>query len=209
MKFFDKYLITLIISLIIGSVTLTAYSQEFVQPHNEEILEKDFTSNNLSNNRLETFELRAKQKVGDFINYLEIISDKSYDLSFREYAIETALKLFSSKNCMVNDFDINTGEQKLFNIKQYLLMFFKSKYSKINTKTENISIVNHLENNNSVYVGTITYSQNITGHSNTETVIDKTSIKKIGITLKKVEKKFGNHKKNVWEVMLCNIEKQE
>ena len=83
-------------AMLISPVTLSGQSagSRFVPS----IEESDFVLQQLPEKNLRAFEERAEQKLKDFIDYLNMLSDVKYDKVLRKQAYEMALTLFENES---------------------------------------------------------------------------------------------------------------
>lgn len=150
--------------------------------------QSSFTSETLSDNDLEGFEERAKQKIKDFYNYIAIASNPKYDTKMRQEAERQALDIFSTGNCNVwgipvkKFLDSCLGMTQAYNWQAYDVKV-KDKFTKQNGDKE--------------YTGTLTC---------TISNGDKTVEKEVSITLVRKEKQFGSSSEMVWTVTICDIQ---
>jgi hypothetical protein len=169
-------------------------------------LENTFVKEQLSSRDLQVFELRAQQKLKDYANYIEIISDKSFDAELRKEAAGSALRLFSTQNVTVHE-TLSGGKAKEWKISDYLSKLSASAYKKIASQISNLALtkpmVKQAENS---YKGELSYTQLTKGYDDKgkEVFLVKAE-KKAEVILKKVKKQFGQQTEEVWEVFLGRI----
>ena len=94
-------------------------SQEEKLIHEKTNIRNEFESEFLPEKSLTAFEYKAKQKLIDLSDYLNILSDGSIDSSFKEQSKVMALNLFVSdtisiRNCLTNDTDFRKVSIKNF-----------------------------------------------------------------------------------------------
>lgn len=172
----------------------------------DKTLENEFSKEVLTSENLAAFEFRAKQKVIDFCNYIQLISSKEYDESFREYAKNSAGELFYSNTCLIQDSLINGGTNSL-KIEDYLTKVYQSEYHQILCEASNLVLAEKLKQiSPDHFTGVISYIQT------TRCLTDKGEItyssrknKTVGVSLSRQYKAFGSTQKLIWVVSLCDV----
>ena len=184
----------------------TQYTYSQTSQIEEAFENNSFTSKKLTNFQLKGFEKRASQKIIDYANYIQIISDKSYDLSLRKHALNLSKELFANKNVSVKMYNNKISNKNKIELSEYLNLILKSDYSKIVVEISGINILQNLKTNkNNSYEGKISYNETIKFYKNkTITFTDKQK-REIEIYLIKVSKNFGSTQTKVRNILLGNI----
>ncbi|HEY6159628.1 MAG TPA: hypothetical protein VI112_00355 [Bacteroidia bacterium] len=155
-------------------------------------LENTFTAKKLSAEELAAFELRAEQKLKDFYNYLEVISNPKYDKKLRQDARTQVLELFVSGEKSIVDGKAIDG---------FLDSCMDARSKTIPLPVTEINITKGFNGSNpvnpAIYTGTISFSLSRVQGSSEKHQAD--------IMLIKTEKLFGTEKKLVWTVYLVEI----
>jgi hypothetical protein len=146
-----------------------------------------FTQETLSPDDVQSFEARAMEKVKDFYNYLNIISNPQYDIKLRQEAEKQAIDLFSGNDCTVDKKAIT----KFLDSCRVLKAALSWQVSNVTSKTE-------LVKNGDSYTGMLTGSVTVGTSAG--------STKNISIILARKQKQFGGDMEMVWTVSLYNIE---
>lgn len=169
-------------------------------------LENEFIKENLNAENLAAFEFRAKQKVIDFCNYIELISSKEYDKEFREHAKNTATGLFYDKSCRITDSLFNSGTSSL-QIQDYFGKVYESSHYKIECLASNLVLAEKLQQiSPSHFTGMIKFTQTIKCFNNKgEITYSSLKSKTVGVSLSRIVKTFGSTDKLIWEVSLCDV----
>ena len=150
-------------------------------------LEDKFTSGKVSEAELKVFEERAVQKLKDFNDYLDIISNKKLDKRMRQDAIKQAEALFTSPDCKIRFTYENMSISDYINRKY--------KYGNgASPQIDSVTVGEPLTFSNGSYKGTLHGRSSNGGVAPTIT---------IQMQLIKVQKKFGDEVKDVWDVRLC------
>ena len=169
-------------------------------------LENDFSKSTLGEGNVAAFEARAKQKVGDYCNYIQLISNKDLDEKLRLHSQKSAITLFNSSNCLVND-SIISGSDSLLMISDFFKAVYETKFHEIEGVASDIILRDELTVLESGdYSGTISYTQTLTCYDQagnvTNTIVEN---KLVGVTLSRKTKAFGTNEKIIWTVNLCDI----
>lgn len=198
-----KYLIFNIIALFIYS---GLFSQADVNENNYQKLQNTLTNAEQSTYDLTGFEGRAMQKVEELAGYIEIISNKEYDLTFREHALSLAIKLFYDGEIKISNSDKLLSSFNIMALNDYFDTVLKTGYAKIVVEVSNRQYVENLSQSKSdTYSGKLLFDQTNYYYKNKE-IQDKTIEKKeVDIILVKTEKAFGKKTKSVWSVYLGDI----
>lgn len=169
-------------------------------------LENDFSKSTLNAENVAAFEARAKQKIEDFCNYIQLVSNKNYDKKFRQHSQKSALSLFNSDECLIND-SIVTGKDSLVTIAHFLDAVFETEFHQIAGQASQIILQDELtlsENGN--YAGTISYVQTLNCYDKDGTIIETVvENKTVSVTLNRKTKSFGTTEKIIWVVELCDV----
>lgn len=193
-----KYLIT---SLLFAS-SVICFSQSI------NILEKEFVSDSLKRDNITAFEERAVQKLKDYANYIEIISDKTYDYEFRLQAFDMAIKLFANQYIIIKDSILTLNGGKKYDVKSFMLKILSSDNKKITISLSDIHFSEPLKyKSKGIYEGKINFKENVSFISkNNISETKKQYNKTVRIVLTKINKDFGaNKKSSVWDVALGQI----
>jgi hypothetical protein len=169
-------------------------------------LENDFSKSTLGEENVTAFEARAKQKVVDYCNYIQLISDKDLDEKLRLHSQKSAMTLFNSSSCSIND-SIISGSDSLIVISDFFKAVYETKFHKIEGVASDIILLDELTVLESGdYAGTISYTQTLTCYDEAgrlaNTVIEN---KIVAVTLSRKTKAFGTTEKIIWTVNLCDI----
>lgn len=168
-------------------------------------------SNTLTNKQqtrydLTGFEGRAIQKVEELAEYIEIISDKEYDLKLREHAVTLALKLFKDDEIKISNSDMLLSSLSILGLNEYLNAVLKNGYGKIVVEISDREYVENLSQSKSdAYSGKLLFNQTNYYYKNKELQKKKTENKEVDIILVKTDKQFGKKTKSVWNVYLGDI----
>ena len=159
-------------------------------------IDRQFSAQRLGRGSLIAFESRAKEKLVDFFNYLDLVSDPKYDLAFKTHAMNLAEELFIDFNAPITGF----GEQYP-TARQVLQGHLEGNYGEREFVVISIEISQELQStqNQEFYNGLLSYDVNIREPG-------KPGLKAlrgdIPFNALKVDKSFGDTSRRVWEVLL-------
>jgi hypothetical protein len=204
METMKKYLIINVL-IIAFNINLFAQSEEQLDQNNYQY-QNTLTNKKQSSFELNGFEGRAKQKLQELAGYIEIISNKEYDLAFREHALSMAKKVFCNEDVKISNSDINLSTTSLMTLTEYLNSFLGTGFTKILLEITNQQYVENLSKNKSdAYSGRLLFDQTNSYYKNNEIQKKNIEKKEVEIVLVKTDKSFGKKTKNVWNVYLGNI----
>lgn len=141
-------------------------------------IERDFSTDTLNYEQKELFGKRAIQKLEDYYGYIELFTNKKYDITLRHHARKLAAELFSDKQGI---------EQVLDSLSTIISDSVTTSISNISIRTEVINTTD------SIYKGVISFNEKFQKH---------TEEKSIGFIIKKTNKSFGQEQNMVWETFL-------
>lgn len=165
-------------------------------------LEEAFETEILSAEQLNVFQQRAQQKVQDFTNYLEIISNKTYDAQMRLLARNQIEELFADSSILVT---ISIAEEKRNPkpLSVFLNDVYQSKYDSIKIKTDSIVVTQpKMANETETYIGFITVKLNIVGYKNAQVSFNSNVNHMAKTVIRKTQKQFGGESRMIWTVTL-------
>lgn len=157
-------------------------------------IDRQFTANTLSAERLHGFEARGQDKIQEFGEYVGLISDPNTPAEWRKHAAEMALGCFLDPKTELQGLD-NKKKQSLSQFLGYL----QQKNSPQSWSIEGIQTEKPLQGEGAGYRGRLTFrlTQKKGGQSKHFSA---------EIWLVKLEKAFGKQKQEVWELRLGKIE---
>lgn len=169
-------------------------------------IKNEFESDNLSKKSLRAFEVKAKQKLVDFSDYLGICSDKQMDESFKNQARQMILDMFIADSIKVNSFLVNEMEEKNVPINKILNSDFGSGNNSMDFIFDSIEVEKPLRRTDEFnYAGNLTFSRHVKVYSSTDTLFSGPAKMEVEILASKVKKTFGTDTLQVWGVYLGNI----
>lgn len=194
------------LTAILILVFFSAFSQADVQENNYSQLQNTMTVDRQTTYNLVGFEGRAIQKTEEFAGYLEIISNKEYEMTLRKHAINTAVKLFFRDWVNIENSDVNISKLKIISLNDYIDLFLNTKYTKITVEITDCEFKENLKSDKSdSYKGKLEFNQTNKFYNNSSISDKTTERKEVEIILVKTTKEFGKKTKNVWTVFLGEI----
>ncbi len=195
--------ITLLVAIFAISVNVSSQS---VGVDNNNDLESTFTAKNLSNYKLRGFETRAVQKLEDFGDYLELISNKEFDLGLRKQAIKMLENLFIDKNALLVNPENELTDKNQIEIREYAQSVLECDFSRLEISITKIKLSKPLEFiKKGNYSGELSFTQSSKFYKSSKVLKRSLRNRKARIVVVKTSKKFGNEKEFVWNVLLVNI----
>lgn len=177
----------------------------FVSTTDNKDLEDVFETDSLTTEQLQVFQQRAQQKLQDFINYVEIISNKSYNAELRDVAKQQIKNLFTDSTVLIN-IPITKTQKIPCTVTEFLNEVKVSDYDSIKVKTDSVVLSQPAKSKEGMkYIGTITGKVSIDGFKNGETIFNSSSIQKAETNISKTKKQFGKESKMVWTVTLGEL----
>ena len=175
------------------------------EPHSNNYyykIQEDFKMQRVDAGRLPAFEKRAMQKVKDMFNYLEIISNKSYDTTLREEALKACQGLFIA-NAKAKTNLLTRKNQEQYEVSNFLKELLKAKTSQLGLKLSNIKTEKKFEFDEDLSL----YKAVLAVHVETSWETSKAIVQQdylIEVQLKKIVKKFGSKTEEIWEIALAD-----
>ncbi len=157
-------------------------------------LEAEFTSEEISQEKLGAFEIRAQQKLQDFADYVNLVADTAIDSILRQQAVRQSLSLFAESSTPVS---IDAGQQS---VEVFLTSRMTASEEKHIFTVQDIQVREHLQPISAhQYEGWLSFQQQASEES------QPWISRQARMIVEKVEKKFGSEKEQVWEVFLGEI----
>ena len=170
-----------------------------------EKIEKEFDAPMLQKENLIAFEERAKEKLMDFADYINIYTNGTYDEAFRNQAKKMVMDQFYGE-VEIKSSIITPHEEDTYSLYTFMAEFSKLNFELVQLKIKDIEVSESLKYLDSeTYTGRISFSRELLGISGQDSVIVSKDIDKIEIILNRTDKIFGNDTLKVWAVQLGNL----
>jgi hypothetical protein len=160
----------------------------------------------------EEFVASIKQKLFFLQHYISKISDKTVDLEERMEMIESAVKLFSDENNIIQIANSRTGEITQLPVRQYFRRLAYINASRVDiTFYKGIRLETLKRGSDGYYYGTALIFQEtiIYRQSDAASIYKDKTIKQVNFKCKQEQYKFGDVKEDVVEILLENINVKE
>ena len=161
----------------------------------------------LSEEELGTYSKKGIKKVDEFVQYLNIISDKSIDPDKKDEAIEQAVKLFLA-DATIEVTSANRQGKRKYPVKDYLTRLKLLPYGSTNISWNEVNYVNDLtQASDGNYYGTITGSQTFTGYgaNNQDVMYSDVTQKSVKVKLQSYKKSVEGQQTTNWDILLGNV----
>lgn len=167
-------------------------------------IRNEFESEFLPEKSLTAFESKAKQKLIDLSDYLNILSDGSIDSSFKEQSKVMALNLFVSdtisiSNCLTNVLDFR---------KESIKNFIKNTTSTGSKEIvlDSIRVIKQLHfTADNCYKGRLTFVRRMRNRSAKDSIWSAPISLQTEFIVSKIKKSFGTDTLQVWNLSLGTI----
>ena len=182
-----------------------ANREEAILVETKNNIRAEFETDYLTGASLFAYETTAKQKLSDFVDYLQILADTSLDVSFRAKAGEMIKNTFLSENVSIQfaqQKDVLSGE---YNVLLLIKNGLENKLSLPPFSIDSIIVDEPLHRTgNQSYAGALTFSQNFTLPRQPGQILNSVS-RSADVYLMKEYKIFGADTLKIWSVRLGEI----
>lgn len=211
-KYNTIYLITLLLLYIVftskSCEETPAETQERERKQLQEItkaIDESMESDYLSKESFLAFEEKAKQKIIDFGEFLSLYSRKDLDPELKESAAIQLNELFQAESVLEIKWAIDIPKRK-YHLDDVLMKISSSNYDLLQVINDSINVLEPLEKiDRETYEGRLIFKQEIYGISAFDTISIQHNRVHADYYVKKVEKNFGTHIRNTWQVFLGNM----
>jgi hypothetical protein len=181
-------------------------TSSYVQPKTEQAATE--TKPTLNEEEYQQYRTKAMQRVDEFGNYLNIITDKTLDGKEREKAIEQVVKMFLP-NATIEVTTKDKPGSKKYKVRDYLTRMKLLPYSSAKVSWSEIQYVSELKQEaDGNYYGTITGQQTFMGYGGTggtDVLYSDVTQKNVKVKLQSYQKVVDGQNVNNWDVLLGNI----
>jgi hypothetical protein len=169
-------------------------------------INKTFLAENLSDQTLQAFEMKAEQKLTDFGDYLQIYSDKSLDEAFRTHVRQMIRELFISDSVRINIRITKDKNEKDLTINEFLGILSSGDDHSIRIFFDSIEVNNPLQRTGVIkYAGSLKFIQRYEVSPSINPAITGSVCRKVDIFAVKGGKQFGGDTLQIWQVYLGSI----
>jgi hypothetical protein len=169
-------------------------------------INKGFEADHPSTQALQAFEVKAKQKLVDFADYLQIYMDKSLDESFKDHARQMIRDLFISDSILINLQVSDELKEKNVTIMDFLKVVSASGSVTPAVIIDSIEISEPLQKvSDSKYAGSLKFSLQFKGSASQDISRTESNNNTVEIIAAKIKKQFGRDTMQLWQVFLGDI----
>lgn len=161
----------------------------------------------LSEEEVSSYGKKGIKKVDEFVQYLNIISDKNVDPDKKDEAIEQAVKLFLA-DATIEVSSANRQGKRKYPVKDYLTRLKLLPYGSTSIAWNEVNYVKDLtEASDGNYYGTITGSQTFTGYgaNNQDVMYSDVTQKSVKVKLQSYRKTVDGEQTTNWDILLGNV----
>jgi hypothetical protein len=164
-------------------------------------IENDFEARDLTQQKRQAFEERAKQKLLDFTEYLTLFASKELDTAFRYQAWQMVTDLFVNEEIKINMNFTGHDPEGSYSLPGLREKIQSSAFSPIGLDIENISVTDPSKPvEEGEYKGSLGFTWHVWGIESSDTILISSAEGNIDFYIKKVVKHFGNDSRQVWNV---------
>jgi hypothetical protein len=166
----------------------------------------EFEADYLSEGSLYALEATARQKLSDFADYMQIMTDTTLDSSFKKKAGDMIKKMFISENVRLHFSLQEDRKEKKLTVKELLADGLKTPYASARFIFDSIEVQEPLHRiNTDTYSGKLSFTQKFTVYSQPDTPTTSSVRKTIDVFAMKVDKVFGDDTLSMWGVFLGDM----
>ncbi|MCE7059219.1 hypothetical protein [Dyadobacter sp. CY343] len=161
----------------------------------------------LSAEEITAYSVKGIKKVDEFVQYLNVISDKSIDPDKKDEAIEQATKLFLPE-ATIEVTSSNREGKRCYRVNDYLTRLKLLPYSATRIAWNEVNYIKDLAlESDGSYYGTITGTQTFSGlgSNGKDIVYSDVTKKNVKVKLRSYHKAVEGQQTTNWEILLGNI----
>jgi hypothetical protein len=167
----------------------------------------EFENDSLSAASLKAFEMRAKQKLHDVADYIQMLSDHALDKSFRMQAKQMMLDVFWDASSMISLDTSSVLKPTKFEISNFVDDMLASRFPKLKVEISKVKTLYGLKRKDKdTYEGQLTYWQTVYRIDPTKKVKLNEHKMNANILLTRIRKTFGTSTKEIWIVFVGDTE---
>ena len=169
-------------------------------------IENSFLSETPSDQILRLLEEKAKQKLADLADYLQIYTDTTLDEAFREHARQMIRELFISDSARIKIRISKDEKETDLIMNKFLNLLSDPDKDFFGFIFDSIILSEPLNRNKDLnYTGSLEFLLRYDEDPDTSSIIAQSSTKKVDIIATKVRKPFGRDTLQIWQVYLGDI----
>ena len=179
-------------------------SQEEKLIHEKADVRNEFESEFIPGKSLAAFETKAKQKLTDLSDYLNILSDSSMDNSFKEQSRLMVLNLFVSDTIVISNCLINGKDFKRESVNNFVKTTSSAGPEKIILDSIRVIEPLHITSENN-YKGRLAFSRRMKNVLSKDTIWSSAYPLHAEFFVSKINKSFGSDTLQVWNLSFGTI----
>lgn len=167
----------------------------------------EFESDDLTKKTLRAFEVKAEEKLVDFIDYLNLYADQAMDETLKNQVRQMISELFVSEDIRIKMRLSPEANEKGLNLNELLMTDFARNYDSVVFRVDSIAVFKPLRPEDEIsYSGILEFQQTVKSYSSSGNIFTNARKARIEIQALKVEKSFGSDTLQIWKVFLGNLE---
>jgi hypothetical protein len=167
-------------------------------------VKNEFASEFLSGKSILAFESKAKQKLTDLSDYLNILSDSSMDHSFKDQSKQMVLNLFISDTTVISNLVINDADSRKETVKKFAETIRFRDNNKI--MIDSIRVIEQLHvTSDKNYKGRLAFSRRLMSRLAKDSVSMHSVPLQAEFFVSKIKKSFGTDTIQVWNLSFGTI----
>lgn len=167
-------------------------------------IKNEFESEFLPGKSLNAFESKAKQKLTDLTDYLNILSDNSISIFFKEQSKLMIFNLFISDTTSIRNRLINDADFRMVSVKEFVKATTRSGSKKIIFDSIWVTEPLHITSGLS-YKGRLAFSRRMQNRAAIDSVSMPPVTMQAEFFVSKIKKSFGTDTLQVWNLSLGTI----
>lgn len=168
-------------------------------------IRNEFGSDFLPGKSLSAFESKARQKLTDLSDYLNILSDNSMNNSFREQSRQMIVNLFLSDTLRIETRLTNDADSRKITVNEFVQAASQSGSGKF--LLDSIRVTEPLHSaSNRIYKGRLAFSRRIKNGLARDSAWSPPVSLEAEFFVSKIHKTFGKDTLQIWNLSLGNIE---
>lgn len=170
-------------------------------------IKDEFESEDLSRKTLRAFETKAKEKLVDFSDYLNLYAGHSLDDTMKNQVRQAISELFISDSIIINMKALPEANVNNLKLNAFLTSDIFAIYDSVGFRIDSVEVVNHLSRKADFsYAGILKFTQSTDVFLSPDNSKIITAHKTVDFSAVKVNRTFGADTLQIWKVLLGNIE---
>ncbi|MCP4438074.1 MAG: hypothetical protein GY810_03950 [Aureispira sp.] len=169
-------------------------------------VKRDFENTRLQQKNLDAFECRAKQKVKDFVDYVNLLANEEYGKELRTHAAGLTKALFVNERIVIKSHWFSGKKMKEHSLTAFIRALQDLDGTTLTVSVVDIKTAVPLTRTGEGYVGRLVAKQTLELKKNDKVQgVSPYKELEVGIVLKRIKKKFGKQEQEIWELFLGDV----